>query len=111
MKLHQNIYFNILKWRKEKLIKFQYYWELQNIYIIAILTSTIAPESTFSAGRRMLDEKRSRLAPHIIQIYVCKKDWDQVDVRIQGLKNDNNQDNNDPWMTMDKSIISGGKAS
>ncbi|KAL2938013.1 putative AC transposase [Bienertia sinuspersici] len=42
--------------------------------ILAILASTIASESAFSACRRVLDEKRSRLAPQIIGMCVHKKD-------------------------------------
>ena len=69
--------------------------------ILANPASTIASESTFSAGRRVLDEKRSRLAPDTIQMCVCKKDWDQADKRTQGLRNDNDQDADDPFMLMD----------
>ena len=65
----------------------------------------------FSAGKRVLDEKRSRLAPHTIQICVYKNDWDQVDVRTQGLKNDDDQDDdNDLWMMVDTSASLGGEA-
>ncbi|XP_057520914.1 uncharacterized protein LOC130801158 [Amaranthus tricolor] len=64
-----------------------------------------------SGGRRFLDEKRSRLAPHSIQICVCKKDWDQAELQTQGLKNDNDQGDDDPWMMMDTSAsLSGGES-
>ena len=79
--------------------------------ILAITTSTIVSESAFSEGRRVLDEKRSRLAPHTIQICVCKKDWDQAELRTQGLKNDDDQDDDDPWMMMDTSAsLLGGES-
>ena len=42
--------------------------------ILAIPAFTITLESAFSAGKQVLDEKRSRLAPHTIPICVCKKD-------------------------------------
>ena len=44
--------------------------------ILVIPASTIASESAFSTSRRVLNDKRSRFAPHAIQICVCKKDWD-----------------------------------
>ena len=72
---------------KEKSVKFPILSRIAKD-ILAIPASTIASESAFSAGRRVLDEKRSRLAPHSIQICVCKKDWDQAEIRTQGLRND-----------------------
>jgi hAT family protein/uncharacterized protein DUF4413 len=99
--------YNILQWWKEKSLKFPILSRIAKD-ILAIPASTIASESAFSAGRRVLDEKRSRLAPHTIQICVCKKDWDQADVRTQGLKTDDDQDDDDPWMMMDTSASSSG---
>ena len=69
--------------------------------ILAIPASTIASKSAFNAGRRVLDKKRYRLGPNTIQMCVCKKDWDQADKRTQGLRNDNDQDADDPFMLMD----------
>ncbi|KAL2892624.1 putative AC transposase, partial [Bienertia sinuspersici] len=46
--------------------------------ILTIPTSTIPSESAFSAGRRVLDEKRSCLDSQSIEMCVCKKDWDQA---------------------------------
>ena len=54
----------------------------------------------------MLDEQRACLAPHTIQICVCKKNCDQANRKTQ-LKNDDSQGYDDPWMTMDKSTSSG----
>ncbi|KAL2933057.1 putative AC9 transposase, partial [Bienertia sinuspersici] len=51
--------------------------------ILAIPSLTIAFESTFSAGRRVLDEKRSRLSSESIEMCACKKDWDQAQKRTQ----------------------------
>ena len=102
--------YNILGWWKEKSIKFPILSKLIKD-ILAVTASTVALESAFSAGRRVLNEKRSRLAPHTIQICVCKKDWDQAELRTQGLKNDDDQDDDDPWMMMDTSAsLSGGES-
>ncbi|XP_057518601.1 uncharacterized protein LOC130799505 isoform X2 [Amaranthus tricolor] len=98
--------YNILEWWKEKSVKFLILSRIAKD-ILAIPASTIASESAFSAGRRVLDEKRSRLAPKSIQICVCKKDWDQAEIRTQGLRNDDDQDDDDdPWMMMDTSVSS-----
>ncbi|XP_074337423.1 uncharacterized protein LOC141674611 [Apium graveolens] len=64
----------------------------------------------FSAGRRVLDEKRSSLAPDVVKILVSKKDWDQADKRQQGRKEDSDDDD-EPWMTMDTSSESGTSTS
>ncbi|KAL8089469.1 hypothetical protein AgCh_039076 [Apium graveolens] len=78
--------------------------------ILVISASTIASESAFSAGKIVLDEKRSSLAPDVVKILVCKKDWDQADKRQQGRKEDSDDDD-EPWMTMDTSSESGSSTS
>ena len=55
----------------------------------------------------MLDEKKSSLAPNVVKICVCKKDWDQAQKRQQGKKEDDSDDEDDAWMTMDTSSESG----
>ena len=65
--------YNILKCWKEKSIKFPILSGIAKD-ILANPASMIASESGFSAGRRVLDKKRSRLTPHTIKICVCRKD-------------------------------------
>ena len=60
----------------------------------------------FSAGKGVLDEKRTCVAPYTIQICVFMKDWDQEDIQTQGMKNNDDQGNDDPWMLMDMSALS-----
>ncbi|WOL08587.1 zinc finger BED domain-containing protein RICESLEEPER 2-like [Canna indica] len=43
--------------------------------ILAILISTVASESTFSTGGRVLDEFRSSLAPSMVEGLICLQDW------------------------------------
>ncbi|KAF7148618.1 hypothetical protein RHSIM_Rhsim03G0138800 [Rhododendron simsii] len=45
--------------------------------------STVASESAFSAGKRVLDERRSRLAPDILDCLICLKDWEDARLGIQ----------------------------
>ncbi|KAL2896370.1 putative AC transposase, partial [Bienertia sinuspersici] len=68
--------FHIIQWWKNHSLKFLVLARIAK-GILAILAPTIAYESAFSAGRRVLDEKKSRLAPQSIEMCVCKKDWDQ----------------------------------
>lgn len=43
--------------------------------VLAIQASTIASESAFSAGGRVIDPFRSRLEPEMVEALVCAKDW------------------------------------
>ena len=72
---------------------------------MVVPASTIASESAFSVGRRVLDEKRTSLALDVVKICVCKEDWDQAEKR-QGLKEDDSDGEDDPWMPMDTSLES-----
>ncbi|BAF19591.1 Os06g0491800, partial [Oryza sativa Japonica Group] len=43
--------------------------------VLAIQVSTIASESAFSVGGRVIDPFRSSLDPEIVQALICTKDW------------------------------------
>ena len=45
--------------------------------------STVASESAFSAGKRVLSEIRSRLKEDILEALMCVKDWEDANYRIQ----------------------------
>ena len=93
--------FQIIKWWQEHQKSFPILARIAKD-ILAVPASSVASESAFSAGRRVLDEKRSRLTPESIQICVCKKDWDQAERRTQGLKQDED-DEDDPVMILESS--------
>ena len=46
-------------------------------------TSTVASESAFSIGGRVLKERRSRLFLDILDCLMCLKDWDRTQYRTQ----------------------------
>ena len=50
--------------------------------------STVASESAFSAGNRVLDDRRSRLTPDILECLICLKDWDDAVERAQNYTDD-----------------------
>ena len=69
--------FDILQWWKSKQDRFP------TLSMIArdILTtpvSTVASEQAFSASNRILDERRSRLYPDILEGLMCVKDWEDA---------------------------------
>ncbi|XP_062011140.1 zinc finger BED domain-containing protein RICESLEEPER 2-like [Rosa rugosa] len=51
--------------------------------VLTTPVSTVVSESAFSAGGRVLDEKRTRLTPKNLEALMCVKDWDDADLRAQ----------------------------
>jgi hypothetical protein len=43
--------------------------------VLSIFISTVASESTFSVGGRIIDQYRSLLKPDIVEALVCTRDW------------------------------------
>ena len=66
-------YFDILSWWKTHSTKYPILGRLARD-VLAIPTSTVASESTFSAGGRAVD-KYHRLDPQVVEALICSKDW------------------------------------
>jgi len=43
--------------------------------VLSIPISTVASESTFSVGGRIIDQYRTLLKPDIVEALVCTRDW------------------------------------
>ena len=71
--------------------------------ILAVPMSTVASESAFSAGRRVLDEKRSRMTGETVEMLLCFKDWLDAEARLQdkGGHNTTSSDDDDTNTTED----------
>ena len=66
--------FNILAWWKRNTNKYSILSRLARD-VLAIPVSTVASESAFSTGRRILDPFRSSLPPEMVQSLICTQNW------------------------------------
>ena len=75
---------DILKWWSNTAIRFPIVSRMAKD-LLTIPASTVASESAFSAGKRVLSDRRCRLSEKSVEASVCLKNWyDAVD-RLQGL--------------------------
>ena len=54
--------------------------------ILSVPVSTVASEASFSAGGRVVSDKRCGLSPETVEALVCLKDWNLADTRRQEAK-------------------------
>ncbi|KAK8946379.1 hypothetical protein KSP39_PZI006759 [Platanthera zijinensis] len=66
--------FDILKWWEVNESKFQILAAMARD-ILSIPVSTVASESAFSTGSRVIQKKRTCLKPYTIQALICLQDW------------------------------------
>ncbi|KAJ0576191.1 putative transcription factor/ chromatin remodeling BED-type(Zn) family [Helianthus annuus] len=70
----KNMEFDVLKWWNQNSSKFLILSKMaRDIFCIPI--TTVASESAFSAGGRILDDYRSSLSKDMVEILVCGSDW------------------------------------
>jgi hypothetical protein len=72
-KANQNA-FDILAWWKNQKDEYSILSLLARD-VLAMQVSTVASESAFSVGGRVIDPYRSRLDPDMVEALVCTKDW------------------------------------
>jgi len=51
--------------------------------LLTLPVSTVASESAFSIGDRVLTDTRNRLASHAIKMTICWKDWRDAEKKSQ----------------------------
>ena len=51
--------------------------------VLLVPVSTVSSESTFSTVGRIIEERRSSLAPEMVEALTCLKDWEAADTRQQ----------------------------
>lgn len=71
---HADEEFDVLGWWKFNSIRFPVLSELARD-VLAISISTVASESAFSTGGRILNDFRSSLTPRVVEALLCSQDW------------------------------------
>ncbi|KAA8550057.1 hypothetical protein F0562_001741 [Nyssa sinensis] len=74
--------FNIMEWWKANTLKFRILLKMARD-ILSIPITSVASESTFSAGGRVTDPFRASLLPETVQVLLCGADWVRA---LHGLK-------------------------
>lgn len=66
--------FDILSWWRGRVAEYPILTQIARD-VLAIQVSTVASESAFSAGGRVVDPYRNRLGSEIVEALICTKDW------------------------------------
>jgi hypothetical protein len=74
--------FDILKWWHEHKLSYHTLSVLARD-IIFVPISTISSESIFSLCGRIIEKRRQRLAPEMVEMLLYIKDWELGEVRVQ----------------------------
>ncbi|XP_076927582.1 zinc finger BED domain-containing protein RICESLEEPER 1-like [Bidens hawaiensis] len=74
IKGHEKVNLNVLEWWNTHKLKYPVLSKMASD-ILEVPISTVASESTFSAGGRVIDPYRSTLAPSTVEMLICGGDW------------------------------------
>ena len=72
-----NLKLNVLLWWKVNGSKYPILEKIARD-VLAVPVSTVASESAFSTGHRVIDEYRSSLTPCMVEALICTKNWLQA---------------------------------
>jgi len=72
--IHRSDQFNILAWWQMNSAEYPTLSRMVRD-ILAVPASTVASESAFSTGSRVLSDFRSRMTPETVEALVCLQDW------------------------------------
>ncbi|KAH9759845.1 BED-type domain-containing protein [Citrus sinensis] len=72
-----NLKLNVLLWWKVNGSKYPILEKIARD-VLAVPVSTVASESAFSTGRRVIDEYRSSLTPCMVEALICTENWLQA---------------------------------
>ncbi|KAL9691511.1 hypothetical protein QQ045_011935 [Rhodiola kirilowii] len=78
----ENATYNILEWWKKNSSMYPILSVMARD-ILSVPASTVASESAFSTGGRVVSEKRASLSANTIEALVCLKDWSLTKDRMQ----------------------------
>jgi hypothetical protein len=79
--------FNILHWWHEHKLTYPVL-SIMAKDILTVPVSTISSESTFSMTGRIIEERRRRLKPEMVETLTCIKDWEAAEARLQHMVED-----------------------
>ena len=82
---HADEEFDVLGWWKFNSVRFPVLSELARD-VLAMPISTVASESAFSTGGRILNDFRSSLTPRIVEALLCSQDWIRKTKTTSGAK-------------------------
>ena len=74
--------FNVLSWWHQHKLTYPILALLAKD-VLTVPASTISSESTFSLAGRVIEERRRRLAPDMVEVLSCIKDWELADAHLQ----------------------------
>jgi hypothetical protein len=74
--------FNILDWWHQHKLTYSVL-SIMAKGILTVAVSTISSESTFSMTGRIMEERRRKLRPDMVEMLTCIKDWEAAEARLQ----------------------------
>ncbi|XP_020254292.1 zinc finger BED domain-containing protein RICESLEEPER 2-like [Asparagus officinalis] len=100
----ENYHFSALNWWKTNQLKYRVLSRMA-ADILAVPISTVASESTFSTGRRVIDTYRASLDPKTVEALICGGDWMR---KVHGIKKKKVEDEvREMEITLPESMIAG----